>query len=103
MWIAIGPFDGEVIGDSSFQSSLFKNIQRLLLTDFIESKLLKPNTSYTVGRKDRPLLVNNKKISHDHCDFVVGPHTVEDVVGLPFLTEKCAHIRYRVILPSGQR
>ena len=45
-----------------------------------EPKLLKPNTSYTVGRKDRALLLNNKKISHDHCDFVVGPHAVEYVV-----------------------
>ena len=41
---------------------------------------MKPNTSYTVGRKDRGLLINNKKISHDHCDFVVGAHPVEDVV-----------------------
>lgn len=46
----------------------------------IEPKLLKPNQSYTVGRKDRPLLVNNKKVSHSHCDFVVGDHTVNDVV-----------------------
>ena len=51
-----------------------------------EQKLLKPNSSYTVGRKDRPLLINNKKISHDHCDFVVGPHLVEDVVSMrPFV------------------
>jgi len=41
---------------------------------------LKPNTAYTVGRKDRALLINNKKISHDHCDFIVGPHLVEAVV-----------------------
>ncbi|KAF9530072.1 hypothetical protein CPB83DRAFT_875297 [Crepidotus variabilis] len=62
MWTLVGPFDGEVAGDSDFQ----------------KSKLVKPGTSYTVGRKDRPLLVNNKKISHDHCDFVVGPHSTED-------------------------
>jgi len=49
----------------------------------IEPKLLKPNQSYTVGRKDRPLLINNKKVSHSHCDFIVGDHTVNDVVSLP--------------------
>ena len=49
----------------------------------VEPKLLKPNQSYTVGRKDRPLLINNKKVSHSHCDFIVGDHTVNDVVSLP--------------------
>ncbi|KDR66168.1 hypothetical protein GALMADRAFT_232674 [Galerina marginata CBS 339.88] len=63
MWVILGPFDGEVVGDVAFQ----------------KAKLLKPNTSYTVGRKDRPLLINNKKISHDHCEIIVGNHTTDDV------------------------
>ncbi|KAF8966816.1 hypothetical protein BDZ97DRAFT_1985838 [Flammula alnicola] len=62
MWVALGPFDGEVVGEAGFQ----------------KPKLLKPNSSYVVGRKDRPLLVNNKKVSHDHCEFIVGDHTIDD-------------------------
>jgi hypothetical protein len=86
MWVLLGPFDGEA-GDAGFQSMrLSCNLVITFLIYIQEPKLLKPNTSYTVGRKDRPLLINNKKISHDHCDFVVGPHLVEDVVSTrPFV------------------
>jgi len=81
MWVLFGPFDGEIAGDTGFQSVSFCFDSVIsILTFQQEPKLLKPNTSYTVGRKDRALLLNNKKISHDHCDFVVGPHAVEDVV-----------------------
>jgi len=53
---------------------------------------LKSNTTYTVGRKDRALLINNKKISHDHCDFIVGPHLVEDAVRMsPFAIVELAN------------
>ena len=45
-----------------------------------ESKLLKTNKSYTLGRKDQPLVIASKKISKDHCDIVVGDYTVDDVV-----------------------
>lgn len=45
-----------------------------------ETKLLKTGTKVTLGRKDRPLLVNNKKISRDHCEFTVGPCSSDDVV-----------------------
>ena len=45
-----------------------------------ESKLLKTNKTYTLGRKDQPLVIASKKISKDHCDIVVGDHTVDDVV-----------------------
>ena len=45
-----------------------------------ESKLLKTNKSYTLGRKDQPLVIASKKISKDHCDIVVGDYTIDDVV-----------------------
>ncbi|CAA7263776.1 unnamed protein product [Cyclocybe aegerita] len=63
MWIISGPFDGESGGDLSFQ----------------KVKLLKPKSSYTLGRKSQPLLVNNKKVSAALCQFEVGEHTVDDI------------------------
>lgn len=45
-----------------------------------ETKLLKTGRKVPLGRKDKPLLVNNKKISRDHCEFTVGPCTQDDVV-----------------------
>ena len=50
------------------------------MLDCAEEKLLKPNSVYTVGRKNRALVVNNKKVSHDHCRFIVGPHSADDAV-----------------------
>ena len=46
----------------------------------IESKLLKTGAKYTLGRKDRQLVVNHKKISHDHAVILVGPYSQDDVV-----------------------
>jgi len=66
-----------------------------------EPKLLKPSNSYTVGRKDRDLLINNKKISHDHCDFLVGPHSVEDVVSASAEWYTTTIDGFRTILPQS--
>jgi len=49
-------------------------------TSLPETKLLRSGKKYPLGRKDRELLVNNKKISRDHCEFTVGPYTEEDMV-----------------------
>ncbi|KAF4565570.1 hypothetical protein EYR40_002363 [Pleurotus pulmonarius] len=63
MWILEGPFDGE-LGDIQCK----------------KSKLLKTGTSYLLGRKGQPLLVNNKKVSQEHCEFITGPFGADDVV-----------------------
>ncbi|KAF9554237.1 hypothetical protein CPC08DRAFT_195855 [Agrocybe pediades] len=80
MWVVSGPFDGEVG-----------------IVDFSKPKLLKPGTTYSLGRRNQPLLVNNKKISQHECDFIVGPHTVEDASdpsfrpSLTFIVRKAKH------------
>lgn len=51
-----------------------------------ESKLLKTGTSYLLGRKGQPLLVNNKKVSQEHCEFMTGPFGAEDVVRIALQT-----------------
>ena len=45
-----------------------------------ETKLLKTGTKYVLGRKERQLVINHKKISHDHAAFLVGSYTQDDVV-----------------------
>ncbi|KAK0187103.1 proline-rich protein [Armillaria mellea] len=55
MWTIVGPFDGET-GE----------------VNFAKSKLLKPGSTYGLGRKGQPLLINSKKISHHHCELIVG-------------------------------
>ena len=45
-----------------------------------ETKLLRTGTKYVLGRKERQLVVNHKKISHDHAQFMVGPYSSDDVV-----------------------
>ncbi|KAG8215809.1 hypothetical protein J3R82DRAFT_7720 [Butyriboletus roseoflavus] len=50
-----------------------------------ETKLIKTGRKMPLGRKDRPLLVNNKKISRDHCEFAVGPCLQDDVPNLSFV------------------
>ena len=61
--------------------SPFVGISLVLLNNLTpETKLLKTGRKIALGRKDRPLLVNNKKISRDHCEFSVGPCTQDDVV-----------------------
>ncbi|SJL06695.1 uncharacterized protein ARMOST_10037 [Armillaria ostoyae] len=62
MWTIVGPFDGET-GE----------------VNFAKSKLLKPGSTYGLGRKGQPLLINSKKISHHHCELIVGESEVGDV------------------------
>lgn len=82
MWLLIGPFDGEVGRETTFQSVyLLHHPKYSHFKPTSETKLLKTNKSYALGRKDRPLVIASKKISHDHCDIVVGDYTVDDVVG----------------------
>lgn len=82
MWLLTGPFDGKFGQDTSFQSMyiLYLCPNHLHLRPVLESKLLKTNKSYTLGRKDNPLVIASKKLSKDHCDIVVGEYTVDDVV-----------------------
>ncbi|KAH7886651.1 hypothetical protein F5I97DRAFT_2058933 [Phlebopus sp. FC_14] len=63
MWVITGPFDGG-LGD-------------VVST---KTKLLKTGRRYPLGRKERQLLVNNKKISRDHCEFTVGSYKQGDMV-----------------------
>ncbi|KAF8175759.1 proline-rich protein [Pholiota molesta] len=67
MWVISAPFDAEAPKGEDGR------------LDFLKSKLLKPNTSYILGRKERALVINNKRISQDHCEFVVGDHTIDDM------------------------
>lgn len=51
-----------------------------------ESKLLKSGKSYLIGRKSTcDLVVNHKKVSHDHGRFEVGGFSPDDVVRTPVL------------------
>ncbi|KAF8582404.1 hypothetical protein K439DRAFT_1661840 [Ramaria rubella] len=64
MWLITGPFDSEQQGDEVPQ----------------KTKLLKPSRVYGVGRhQDVPLSINNKKVSRQNGEFVVGQHTEDDV------------------------
>ncbi|KAF8256858.1 hypothetical protein EI94DRAFT_1762374 [Lactarius quietus] len=69
MWIISGPFDGEALNEVAFQ----------------KSKLLKSGKSYHVGRKDCDLVVNHKKVSHDHGQFVVGGFSPDDVTNTEYV------------------
>ncbi|KAK0502415.1 proline-rich protein [Armillaria luteobubalina] len=62
MWTIVGPFDGET-GEANFA----------------KSKLLKSGSTYGLGRKGQPLLINSKKISHHQCELIVGESEVGDV------------------------
>lgn len=49
-----------------------------------ESKLLKSGKSYVIGRKSTcDLVVNHKKVSHDHGKFIVEGFSPDDVVRIP--------------------
>lgn len=49
-----------------------------------ESKLLKSGKSYVIGRKSTcDLVVNHKKVSHDHGKFIVEGFSHDDVVRTP--------------------
>lgn len=56
------------------------------LTSNEEEKLLKPGRTYTVGRAkagqglDGRLNIDNKAISHEHIDLIVGAYEIDDVV-----------------------
>ncbi|KAG2347342.1 hypothetical protein BDR05DRAFT_652330 [Suillus weaverae] len=63
MWLITGPFDTVEQGD----------------TTTTKTKLLKPSKNYGLGRKEQPLVVNNKKISRDACEFRVGPYTPDNM------------------------
>ncbi|TFK35843.1 hypothetical protein BDQ12DRAFT_655171 [Crucibulum laeve] len=89
MWVLTGPFDGELGSELNFQ----------------KSKLLKTGKSYPFGRKDRPLCMASKKVSHDHCEFIVGPYSVDEVADpttrplLEFINKKEKGIR---VMRDGQ-
>ncbi|KAF8556710.1 hypothetical protein OG21DRAFT_579111 [Imleria badia] len=68
MWLLTGPFDAAA-GDVTTT----------------KIKLLKTGRKIPLGRKEKPLLVNNKKISRDHCEFTVGPCTQDDVANPSFV------------------
>ena len=64
----------------------------------IETKLLKTDKEYLLGRKERPLIVNNKKISQEHGKFIVGSYTQEDMVRYVYLAygvEISLHSRFK--------
>ena len=61
---------------STFDHASFALVNHLAA----ETKLLKTGRKISLGRKDKPLVVNSKKISRDHCEFTVGPCTPDDVV-----------------------
>lgn len=63
MWLITGPFDIVEQGD----------------TTITKTKLLKTGKNYGLGRKEQPLVVNNKKISRDACEFRVGPYTPDNM------------------------
>ncbi|KAH9966294.1 hypothetical protein BJV74DRAFT_285458 [Russula compacta] len=69
MWVVTGPFDGETPNEVGFQ----------------KSKLLKSGKSYLIGRKSTcDLVVNHKKVSHDHGQFLVGGFSPDDVTNTDY-------------------
>ncbi|KAH9984922.1 hypothetical protein BJV77DRAFT_1086941 [Russula vinacea] len=70
MWVITGPFDGDVSNEVGFQ----------------KSKLLKSGKSYLIGRKSTcDLVVNHKKVSHDHGRFEVGGFSPDDVTNVNYM------------------
>ena len=82
MWVVSGPFDGEVSNEVGFQSNAFSLLTIHQTHRYVpESKLLKSGKSYLIGRKSTcDLVVNHKKVSHDHGRFEVGGFSPDDVV-----------------------
>lgn len=78
MWIVTGPFDKDGTGGTNHQ----------------KSKLLKTGVTYSLGRRDCPLLIPNKKISANHGDLVVGPFSVDDI-GDPTRRPKIEYVNKR--------
>jgi len=86
MWLVTGPFDGEVSNEVGFQSNAFSSFTTHQSNPRYvpESKLLKSGKSYIIGRKlTCDLVVNHKKVSHDHGQFKVGGFSPDDVVRIP--------------------
>lgn len=80
MWLVSGPFDGIEKGEVNFKSEsdpISRGSPRLTKP---ETKLLKTGSRYTLGRKDRQLVVNHAKVSHDHGALTVGTYSQDDVV-----------------------
>lgn len=86
MWVVTGPFDGEVSNEVAFQSNTFSSLTAHQSNPRYvpESKLLKSGKSYVIGRKTScDLVVNHKKVSHDHGKFIVEGFSPDDVVRIP--------------------
>lgn len=80
MWLITGPFESEQLGDEVSESKLLLDVTSLS-HNFPETKLLKTGSIYGVGRhKDSALSINNKKISRQNGEFIVGEHSKDDVV-----------------------
>ncbi|KAL1742525.1 hypothetical protein HDZ31DRAFT_65911 [Schizophyllum fasciatum] len=86
MWVLSGPFDGETKDE-------FPAFKR---------KLLKPNSRYTFGRKDKAdLWVNCSRVSAAHAEFVVGPFkgkAVGDFSSKPDLVLRSARERGKAVV-----
>lgn len=81
MWLITGPFDSEQPGDEIPNSRTVSYQQLVTHCPLTETKLLKSNRTYGVGRhKESPLTINNKKVSRQNGEFIVGEHSVDDVV-----------------------
>jgi hypothetical protein len=83
MWVVTGPFDGEISNEVGFQSNAFSTLTAYRSNPRYvpESKLLKSGKSYVIGRKTTcDLVVNHKKVSHDHGKFIVEGFSPDDVV-----------------------
>ena len=83
MWVVAGPFDGEISNEVGFQSSASSSLTTHQSDPryVVESKLLKSGKSYVIGRKTTcDLVVNHKKVSHDHGKFIVEGFSPDDVV-----------------------
>ncbi|KAI0315420.1 hypothetical protein OF83DRAFT_1132275 [Amylostereum chailletii] len=68
MWVLTGAFDVEFSKDLP---PVAQQPQR--------SKLLKTGRKYELGRKDKDLIVTQKKVSKDNAHFIVGGWSPEDV------------------------
>lgn len=83
MWTLVGPFDGETTNETEFESepicavwSTTTHASPLLA----EAKCVKPGSTYMLGRKERDIVINHKRISRDHLQFQVGEYAEQDAV-----------------------
>ena len=81
MWTLVGPFDGKTLNETSFESKLISTITSTT-THFarLEAKYLKPGCTYMLGRKERDIVINHKKVSRDHLQFQIGEFIEADAV-----------------------